>query len=108
MIELEHQNHQRKPKEQDDLARRKLQAETELVELKAQKLKDSLVTVEDSQEAISEAVEALSDRLRTIPDTTASLVVNQIDEHQVAQVIADVIYQTLTTIQTEALSDINS
>lgn len=91
-----------------ELIRRKLQAETEIAELKLAKEKAEVVFIEDALRSISDAVAVLRQRILTLPRRVSPLVVGETDEEIVKEMVEREVVDILTELTRNAFNNSES
>ncbi len=84
--------------DENELKRRKLAAETTVVEIEAAKARGEVVAVEDVIQIIRDDYISLKQRMRTIPDRVTALIIGETDETRIKQELSSEIDDALTEL----------
>ncbi|MAE21826.1 MAG: hypothetical protein CMK92_05285 [Pseudomonas sp.] len=109
-FKLDEQTTQSQPDDQDpnantakELQRRKLQAETEIVEIELAKKKGLVVLIEDAVACISDSVATVRAQLLNLPRRAAPLVVGETDEGTVKDTLEHEVDEILQELHKGAI-----
>ncbi|WP_338517989.1 terminase small subunit [Alteromonas gracilis] len=110
LLAKEREDNQPQPEDQDpnantakELQRRKLQAETEIVEIELAKKKGLVVLIEDAVACISDSVATVRAQLLNLPRRAAPLVVGETDEGTVKDTLEHEVDEILQELRKGAI-----
>lgn len=91
--------------QEEELRRRKLAAETTIVEIEAAKKRGEVATIDEIERVWRDAILELKARIRLLPSRVAGRLVGLSDETEIKSVLLDEVDQSLTVLSEYSVED---